>query len=116
MERISIENVVRTYNGKEGCACGCNGRYSIKTPDDIAAANKACGWEANSIEDVRPRSVASAVRKCNEAIDEFGALAKPTGRGTFEFNDRTTGVWFCRTDQFVSISRNGRNSTAYFTF
>ena len=36
MERISIENVVRTYNGKDGCACGCNGSYSLKTADDIA--------------------------------------------------------------------------------
>lgn len=114
MERISIENVVRTYNGKDGCACGCNGSYSLKTADDIAAANKASGWEANSLEDVRPRSVASAVRKCNAAIDEFGDLAKPSSNGAFEYSDRNTGVWFCRTSDFVSISRNGRNSTAYF--
>lgn len=112
MERISIENVVRTYNGKDGCACGCNGNYSLKRAEDIAAANKASGWEAHSLEDVRPRAVASAVRKCNEAIDEFGDLAQPSTTGALEFSKGD--VWFCRTATFVSISRNGRNSTAYF--
>lgn len=114
MERISIENVVRTYNGKDGCACGCLGNYSLKSADDIEAANKGSGWAANSLEDVRPRAVAIAVRKCNDAIDEFGALATPTSTGALEYSKGD--VWFCRTETFVSISRNGRNTTAYFEF
>jgi hypothetical protein len=114
MERISIENVVRTYNGKEGCACGCLGRYSLKSASDIKAANQACGYEASDLSDVRPRAVATAVRKCNEAIEEFGDLAKPTSTGALEYSK--DDVWFCRTLDFVSITRNGRNSTAYFVF
>lgn len=116
MEKISIEKVVRTYNGKEGCACGCLGRYSLKSASDIKAANEASGWDANSLEDVRPRAVATAVRKCNEAIEEFGDLAKPSPTAALEYSDRSTGVWFCRTSDFVSITRNGRNSTAYLVF
>ena len=114
MEKISIENVVRTYNGKEGCACGCLGRYSLKSASDIKQSNEASGWEASSLEDVRPRAVAAAVRACNEGIDEFGDLAKPTSTGALEYSDGD--VWFCRTSDFVSITRNGRNSTAYFVF
>ena len=53
MNHISIENVVRTYNGEVGCACGCLGSYSLKRAEDIEAANKASGWEANSIDDVQ---------------------------------------------------------------
>ncbi len=114
MQQVKIDDVVRSYNGKEGCACGCNGNYSLKSALDIAAANKASGWEANDIDDVRPRAVATAVRKCNAAIEEFGALATPSSPGALEYNDRRTGVWFCRTATFVSITRNGRNSTVYF--
>jgi hypothetical protein len=116
MEKISIDQVVRTYNGKEGCACGCLGRYSLKRAEDITAANAASGWEANDVSDVRPRAVASAVRTCNDAIDEFGGLAKDNGNGALEYYDRSRGIWFCRHPEFVSITRNGRNSTAYFVF
>lgn len=116
MEHISVDNVVRTYNGKEGCACGCLGRYSIKSSADIASANAASGWAAHDAGDVRPRAVATAVRKCNEAIDEFGHLAVPTKMDSVEYYDRSRGIWFCRNEQFVSITRNGRNSTAYFVF
>lgn len=112
MQQVKIENVVRSYNGRTGCACGCLGAYSLKSADDIGAANKASGWDAHDDRNVRPRAVAVAVRKCNEAIEEFGALAEPDQGGV---TYRKSGVWFHSCSQYVSIDRNGRTSTVYFS-
>lgn len=114
INQVTVDKVVRSYNGKVGCACGCNGTYSLKSADDIAAANKACGWEANDESNVRPRAVAAAVRKINQAILEFGDLAKPSTSGNgLEYSKGD--VWFFACNDFISVDRNGRNSTVYFS-
>ena len=28
---LNVENITRVYNGKIGCMCGCNGKYSYNT-------------------------------------------------------------------------------------
>jgi hypothetical protein len=35
---MGLNNVVRVYNGKPGCMCGCNGKY--RTPADNARSVK----------------------------------------------------------------------------
>lgn len=37
-EQIKLEDVVKTYNGKPGCACGCRGQYTER--GEISAAVK----------------------------------------------------------------------------
>lgn len=60
---IKFENVVRSYNGKPGCMCGCIGNYStpihattIKTRED----------------EISDRRVKLALNKVNKALSEVG--------------------------------------------
>ena len=64
---IIFENVTKSYNGKRGCMCGCNGDYSIPSHVDLADANKAVGWEA--YDEHNDRKVKIAIKKINDAID-----------------------------------------------
>jgi len=38
LERATLDNVAKTYSGKRGCMCGCQGKYS--TPADSARSVK----------------------------------------------------------------------------
>lgn len=66
---INKSKVLRSYNGKSGCMCGCLGRYSLPAGADLAAANKATGWDAYDASDIRPRAISMAVNKLNNLID-----------------------------------------------
>jgi hypothetical protein len=54
---IEIENVIKTYSGETGCACGCTGTYAYMSGYDP-------GYEVESNE----RTVKMRVRKINAAI------------------------------------------------
>ncbi len=104
----SIEQVTKSYNGRRGCMCGCLGTYSIQSADNIDDENKKCGWDAYSIENVRPRAVKLAYNRVKKAVEAY--QDKVSDKGTY----RTDDVWFCMKDEWISIEENGRNTTVYF--
>jgi len=58
---IEFDKVFRSYNGKRGCMCGCNGKYSL--PERPALADSSD--ESN----ISNRSVRIAVNKLNRTLD-----------------------------------------------
>lgn len=112
MQKITFEQIRKTYNGRKGCACGCNGNYTLPSHVSIADANKETGWEAYDESDVSDRRAKIALTKVNRAIAEYGPLAKQTREGVFEYcgND----VWFCYSDTFAAVDLGNRATTVYF--
>ena len=55
---MDISNIVKVYNGKRGCMCGCNGKYSY-TAD--GAENFGPGYDVTSA--VNERSVRIIAKK-----------------------------------------------------
>ena len=76
MELVKFEDVKKSYNGRPGCMCGCNGNYTLPSHQDLAAANKATGWEAYGLADVSDRRVKTALSKVNKAVELWGDLEK----------------------------------------
>lgn len=112
MQKITFEQVRKTYNGRVGCACGCLGKYTLPSHASIEEANKETGYNAYSEEDVSDRRCKIALTKINKAIEEYGPMAKPNPRGGFEYS--APGVWFCYSETFVGLDLNGRATTVYF--
>ena len=113
MEKISFNQITKTYNGKSGCACGCNGNYTIPSHVSIVDANKEVGYNAYDEDDVSDRRCKIALSKINKAIEEYAHLAKPDASG--RYNEYTArNVWFCYCETFVGIDINGRATTVYF--
>lgn len=117
MQKISFNQITKTYNGKSGCACGCNGNYTIPSHVSIEDANKEVGYNAYDAEDVSDRRCKIALTKINKAIDEYGHLVKYDDRGVAEYfglNTDGNRVWFCYCNTFVAIDINDRATTVYF--
>jgi len=117
MQKITFDKVSKTYNGRSGCACGCNGKYTIPSHVSIEEANKATGWDAYDASDVSDRRAKMAMTKVNKAIDEYGSMAKMTREGVYEYyglNGDANRVWFCYSDSFVAINVGNRATTVYF--
>ncbi len=55
---VNINNIVKTYSGKIGCMCGCNGKYSY-TED--GAKNFGPGYDVS--DSVNERSVKIIAKK-----------------------------------------------------
>ena len=64
---IELSTVKKVYTGRQGCACGCRGNYSIASSFGVERANKAVGW--NAYERCSDRAVKMAVNKLNALID-----------------------------------------------
>ena len=58
---ININNILKVYNGKVGCMCGCLGKYSVPTCNR-EAADKDRGY-AYTDDDVSDRSVKIIAKK-----------------------------------------------------
>lgn len=106
MEKIRFEQVRKTYNGKSGCACGCNGEYTIPSHMVGKTDSSDGGWDH-----VSDRRAKIALGKINKAIDKFGPLAKQTPEGYFEYYE--SGVWFCYGKSIVAIDLGSRATTVY---
>lgn len=65
---INIKNVVKSYNGSQGCMCGCKGIYTLPEGTDLKAINKSYGFEHYTTENVSDRRVKTAVNKINKAL------------------------------------------------
>ena len=114
MQKISFNQIRKTYNGKSGCACGCNGNYTIPSHVSIEDANAETGWNAYNAADVSDRRAKIALTKINKAIDEYGHLAKLDAHSGKYREYSAPGVWFCYSETFVGIDINGRATTVYF--
>lgn len=66
--QINFNDVSRTYNGKQGCMCGCLGRYTSPEHIDIDKENAREGWRMHREEDVSNRRAKIAVSKVNKAL------------------------------------------------
>lgn len=114
MQKIAFEQVRKTYNGRKGCACGCNGTYTLPSHVSIEQANAETGWNAYDADDVSDRRAKIALTKINKAIDEYGHLAKLDAHSGKYREYSAPGVWFCYSETFVGIDVNGRSTTVYF--
>lgn len=61
MKKVNVNQVLKTYNGKQGCMCGCRGKYSVMADADVGSGYSTF---------VSPRSVKIAVNKINAGIDD----------------------------------------------
>ena len=107
MSHINIDQVKKSYNGKSGCMCGCNGNYTLPSDVSIDAANKETGWNAYDESNVSDRRVKIAVRKINEALDQYADRMKD---GEFRDGDFSVG----RTDKYAWVDTGSRNTAVYF--
>jgi hypothetical protein len=69
---LDISKIVKVYNGKIGCMCGCNGKYSY-TAD--GAANYGPGYDVS--DSVNERSVRIITKKilANPSVEFEGNYA-----------------------------------------
>lgn len=117
MQKITFEQIKKTYNGRTGCACGCNGNYTLPSHISIEEANAQAGWDAYCDSDVSDRRAKIALSKVNKAIDKYGSLATLNDSGSYEYyglNEDANRIWFCYSDSFVAINVGDRATTVYF--
>ena len=94
---IKLENVMKSYTGKQGCMCGCRGNYKVASKH-LTQANESRGYDYEA-EDVSDRSVKMAVNKLNKLIDwnDPEAVAEHVNEDHAYFdtdNGRTICVYF----------------------
>jgi len=66
---FEIDKIGKTYSGKPGCMCGCNGKYSYAS-DYVVAGGKERGYEVLPT-DVSDRSVKIITGKLSKYINEL---------------------------------------------
>jgi len=86
MQAVNISNITKVYNGKIGCMCGCNGKYSYTAH---GAVNDNPGYDvSNSINERSVKIIAGKVLR-NSNTD----LSDP-GYAVLEQNGRISVVFF----------------------
>lgn len=68
-KEITLEDVFASYNGKPGCMCGCNGKYSYKT-SEIDYASKNRGYEV-AFKECNDKSVKMMFNKMKKMTTKF---------------------------------------------
>ena len=97
---IQLNQVFKSYNGKSGCMCGCNGNYKLPTHTPIVDANLEIGYEGYDEQDVSDRSVQTAIRKVNAALNFVGPHPRHVEVGYdsdcafYDDGNRNTVVYF----------------------
>jgi hypothetical protein len=64
---LQPQNVLKVYNGKRGCMCGCNGNYKV-TLACLEEASNDRGYAYDAEEDVSDRAVAMACTRMRNYI------------------------------------------------
>ena len=108
MDKIKFEDVFKSYNGRNGCMCGCLGDYKLPSHTSIDEANRQIGYDGYTDEDVSDRSVKIAVNKVNKLIELYGDLDTES--------QREKGLWVCTESgkiRWAGAHLNGRNTTVY---
>ncbi len=107
MNQITLEQVSKSYNGKSGCMCGCNGNYTLPSHASIERANRVIGYNAYDESNVSDRRVNTAVRKINEALDKYNDQLE---NGEYSKDGYQVG----RTNEFAYVNDGNRNTVVYF--
>jgi hypothetical protein len=92
---VTINQVLKTYSGRPGCACGCNGKYAYR-PETKEIGAKERGYEVDA-DDIKPKSVAHTIKMVNSAI-----------KGEMEVDC----LVFDR--EFISVEKGNKVWTVYF--
>lgn len=71
VQSLTVADILKSYSGKPGCACGCNGNYRV-TPESRKEADEDRGY-AHDDEDVNTRSVLQVLRKVQAHEAEAGS-------------------------------------------
>lgn len=100
IQKVMFDEVKLSYNGKSGCMCGCRGKYSLRSEDQIEEQNEAVGYEAHDSSHVRPRAIKAAIRNINDAFDGLnnGMMFRDIGR----------------TEHCAWVDDGNRNTVVYF--
>lgn len=109
VSKLKFENVVKTYNGKVGCACGCQGKYNLPCADLIERGNQYTGYSAYDLESVSERACKrrfTSVLKYIEFFKNVENLGSDVNIGG-EVND--DGEY-----ELIWADVNGRATTIYF--
>ena len=86
MQAVNISNITKAYNGKIGCMCGCNGKYSYTAH---GAVDDNPGYDvSNSVNERSVKIIAGKVLR-NSNTD----LSDP-GYAVLEQNGRISVVFF----------------------
>ena len=109
MSKITIKDVTKSYNGKSGCMCGCNGNYTLPSHVSIEDANKDIGYEGYDEDSVSDRRVKIAISKINKALEEYRSVLVDG-----EYDSPNGDVSVGRTEDFAWFQKNGRNTVVYF--
>ncbi len=85
MQTLTIDKVVKVYNGRVGCMCGCRGTYSYTA---AGALNQGSGaYDRGCVNERRVRSIAKKVLD-HPNVKFEGDCAFVTE------NDRTSVIYF----------------------
>tara|TARA_R110002072_G_scaffold272807_1_gene433005 strand:- start:365 stop:667 length:303 start_codon:yes stop_codon:yes gene_type:complete len=94
---INVDSVLKSYTGKVGCMCGCNGTYKVASKHlDAAGVERGYAYGDDEVSD---RSVKMAVNKLNKLIDWDDEEA-------VDKHVEEWGAWF--------ETASGRNTVVYF--
>jgi len=104
--QIELNQVKQTYNGRSGCMCGCNGKYSVHTQENLELMNKRNGYEYFDKDEVNPRKVKLALNKVNKYLAMSKIDLKNVGIDA--------GVHTGGDLNFAWVKMNGRNTVVYF--
>ncbi len=92
MTKPDFNKVIKVYNGKSGCMCGCNGNWGTSVVNQFAAA-KDCGYaySADQINDKRVKMIMTKVFNSPDVkIDQFGDMMC----AYIDNGSRTSAVYF----------------------
>ena len=64
LSSLTVEDVLQVYSGKQGCMCGCNGKYFVN-PSHREEADKEHGY-AHEDADMSPRMVKKVLKLLQE--------------------------------------------------
>lgn len=67
----TLANVVKVYNGKIGCMCGCNGKYKVATAHrEQADKNRGYPYSDEDISDRSVKIIFNKVMKNPNRVEE----------------------------------------------
>lgn len=99
---IDVSEVAFVYSGKDGCACGCRGKYSYASQHQEWASNNR-GYKVND-DEVNDKTVKQVVKKVTE-------LFKTPGKST---RDRDLSMKNGKIDYLAAVNENGRLYMIHF--
>lgn len=116
---IKFEDVIKSYNGRRGCMCGCNGRYRLASHANIDEINRSVGYPLYDEDDVSDRAVRIAVNRINRNVDweDPQAIAALQGKSVYKLrNGKVDDGRFeiLIMDDCASIDVGDRTTAVYF--